>query len=196
MRIVLGSQSPRRREILEFFAIPFIQISSQFDEESVPFEGDPAKHAMLLSLKKSEALVSQFPSDVILTADSVVYCNQKIYNKPTDEQEAAQFLKTFSGQWQSVITGVTVRRGGEIYTSSEETKLLLNPLSQEQIQKFHAHCHFLDKAGGYAIEKSGSLLISRLEGCYYNVMGLPVNTVQKLLLKLGVDLWQYLKSFS
>jgi septum formation protein len=196
MRIILGSQSPRRREILEFFAIPFLQISSGFDEDSVPFKGDPAQHAMLLSQKKSEALVSQFPTDLILTADSVVYCDGKLYNKPSDEHEAASFLQNFSGKWQSVMTGVTVRRGDEIYTASEETKLLLNTLTPQQIQKFHTHCYFLDKAGGYAIEKSGSLILSRIEGCYYNVMGLPVNTVQKLLLKLGVDLWQYLKSFA
>ncbi len=196
MQIILGSQSPRRREIMDFFSLPFIQVSSDFDEESVPFEGDPAKHAMLLSQKKAETLASRFPNDVILTADSVVYCNGKLYNKPQDEHEAAQFLSDFSGKRQSVITGVTVRRGSEVHTSFEETKLLFHTLSPEHIKKFHTYCHFLDKAGGYSMEKSGNLIVSRIEGCYYNVLGLPINTVQKLLLKLGIDLWDYLKTLS
>lgn len=195
MKIILGSQSPRRREIMSFFSLPFIQVASDFDEDSIPFEGNPAKHAMLLSRKKAETLSVRFPKDVILTADSVVFCKGKLYNKPRDEHEAADFLTTFSGNWQSITTGVTVRRGPEVYTDFEETKLLFHTLTPDQINKFHTHCYFLDKAGGYAIEKSGNLIVSRMEGCYYNVMGLPINTVQKLLLKAGIDLWDFLKSF-
>jgi len=196
MKIILGSQSPRRREIMDFFSLPFIQVASDFDEDSIPFEGNPAKHAMLLSQKKAETLSIRFPKDVILTADSVVFCKGKLYNKPRDEHEAAAFLTTFSGNWQSITTGVTVRRGPEVYTDFEETKLLFHTLTPDQINKFHTHCYFLDKAGGYAIEKSGNLIVSRMEGCYYNVMGLPINTVQKLLLKAGIDLWDFLKSLN
>jgi len=196
MKIILVSQSPRRREIMDFFSLPFIQVASDFDEDSIPFEGNPAKHAMLLSQKKAETLSIRFPKDVILTADSVVFCKGKLYNKPRDEHEAAAFLTTFSGNWQSITTGVTVRRGPEVYTDFEETKLLFHTLTPDQINKFHTHCYFLDKAGGYAIEKSGNLIVSRMEGCYYNVMGLPINTVQKLLLKAGIDLWDFLKSLN
>lgn len=196
MKIILGSQSPRRREIMDYFSLPFVQIASDFDEDSIPFEGHPAKHAMLLSQKKAETLAVRYPQEVILTADSVVSCKGKLYNKPRDEHEAAEFLRTFSGQWQEVNTGVTVRRGSEVHSSFEETKLLFHKLTEEQIKKFHSHLYFLDKAGGYAIERSASLIVSRIEGCYYNVMGLPINTVQKLLLKLDIDLWDFLKSFS
>ena len=194
MKIILGSQSPRRREIMDFFSLPFIQVSSDFDEERVPFQGDPATHAMHLSQKKAETLALRFPQEIILTADSVVFCKGKLYNKPRDEHEAEEFLTIFAGNWQSIHTGVTVRRGSEIHTSCEETRLLFHPLTSDQIKKFHAHCYFLDKAGGYAIEKSGSLIVSRIEGCYYNVLGLPINTVQKLLLKVGIDLWNFLKT--
>jgi septum formation protein len=181
---------------MDFFSLPFVQVSSDFDEESIFYEGDPAKHAMLLSQKKAETLAARFPKDVILTADTVVFCNGKLYNKPRDEHEAGEFLSAFAGNWQSINTGVTVRRGPEVYTNFEETKLLFNKLTPEQIKKFHTHCYFLDKAGGYAIEKSGNLIVSRIEGCYYNVLGLPINTVQKLLLKLGIDLWDFLKNLS
>jgi septum formation protein len=181
---------------MSFFSLPFEQIASDFDEESVSYSGDPAKHAMLLSQKKAETLAHKFPNDVILTADTVVFCNGKLYNKPQDEHEAKQFLLDLGGQWHSVFTGVTARKGPSVHTASDETKLFFHKLTPQQIQKFHEHCHFLDKAGGYAIEKSGNLIVSRIEGCYYNVLGLPINTVQKLLLKLGIDLWDYLKAFS
>src|SRR5580692_1870698 len=124
MKIILGSQSPRRREILSYFSLPFIQVSSDFDEESIPFGGDPAKHAMLLSQKKAEVISDRFPQDVVLTADSVVYCKGKLYNKPRDEHEAAEFFQDFAGNWQSIYTGVTVRKGPVVHTSFEETKLL------------------------------------------------------------------------
>lgn len=195
MQIILGSQSPNRREILGYFSLPFIQVPSHFDEESVPFKGNPGQHAMLLSQKKSETLSKQYPEDIILTADSVVYCDGKLYNKPRDEAEAFSFLSTFCGKWQSIFTGVTVRKGSLVYSDVEETRLLFNPLTPEQIKQFHRHCSFLDKAGGYAIEKNGNLIVSRLEGCYDNVLGLPINTTRKLLLNVGIDLWDFLKKF-
>ncbi len=194
-QIILGSQSPRRREILNHFSIPFIQVPSGFDEESVPYAGSPQAHAMTLSQKKAETLALQYPQDVILTADSVVFCEGKLFNKPRDEEEAFLFLSTFAGQWHSVYTGVTTRRGPLVFTDVEETRVLFNPLTPKQIKQFHRHCYFLDKAGGYAIEKSGNLIVSRLEGCYDNVLGLPINTTHRLLLKVGIDLWDFLKSF-
>lgn len=194
MKLILGSQSPRRREIMDYFSLPFVQVASDFDEDSVPYEGHPAKHAMLLSQKKAETLAARYPKEVILTADTVVSCKGKLYNKPRDEHEAAEFLRTFAGAWQEVTTGVTVRRSLEVHTHFEETKLLFHDLTDQQIKRFHSHLYFLDKAGGYAIERSANLIVSRIEGCYYNVLGLPLNIVQQLLLKLGIDLWDFLKS--
>jgi septum formation protein len=193
--IILGSQSPKRREILEHFSIPFMVVPSNFDEESIPFDGNPGQHALILSQKKNEVLQKQFPTEVILTADSVVYCDGKLYNKPADKEEAFAFLTAFSGKWQSVFTGVTVARGPVVYSDIEETKILVNTLTPEQIKKFHSAIFTLDKAGGYTIEKSGILIVSRLEGCYDNVLGLPINTTRKLLLKVGIDLWDFLKTY-
>ena len=96
MKIILGSQSPRRREIMDYFSLPFVQVASDFDEDSIVFDGNPAKHAMLLSQKKAETLSVRFPNEVILTADTVVSCKGKLYNKPRDEHEAVEFLRTFS----------------------------------------------------------------------------------------------------
>ncbi len=194
MKIILGSQSPKRREILGHFSIPFIVIPSAFDEESISFDGNPGQHALVLSQKKNEVLREQYPNEVILTADSVVYCDGTMYNKPRDLDEAFSFLTAFSGKWQSVFTGVTVSRGPLIYSDVEETKILVNSLTPDQIKKFHTAVFTLDKAGGYTIEKSGNLIVSRLEGCYDNVLGLPINTTRKLLLKVGIDLWDFLKT--
>jgi len=193
MKIILGSQSPRRRELLELFSIPFIQVPSDFDEESVLYEGNPGEHAMLLSKKKSETLAKQYPEEVILTADSVVFCDGKLYNKPRDADEAFAFLNAFSGKWQSVFTGVTVSRGPLAYTDVAETRILFNSLTPQQVKTYHSNIHFLDKAGGYTIEKLGNLVVSRIEGCYDNILGLPINTTQQLLLKVGIDLWDFLK---
>ena len=192
--IILGSQSPKRREILGHFSIPFVVVPSAFDEESIPYEGNPGQHALILSQKKNEVLQKQYPNEVILTADSVVYSDGKLYNKPANEEEAFSFLSAFSGKWQSVFTGVTVSRGPMVYSDIEETKILVNNLTPEQIKKFHSSIFTLDKAGGYTIEKSGILIVSRLEGCYDNVLGLPINTTRKLLLKVGIDLWDFLKT--
>lgn len=180
---------------MSYFSLPFVQIASDFDEESVPFSGQPDKHATLLSQEKARVLTEKHPHDVILTADSVVFCKGKLYNKPADEQEAMQYLIDLGGHWHSVFTGVTVRKGSQFHSGHEETKLLFHKLSEDQIQKFHRHCYFLDKAGGYAIEKSGNLIVSRIEGCYYNVLGLPINLSRQLLLNFGIDLWDFLKSF-
>ncbi len=193
MKIILGSQSPRRKEIMDFFSLPFDQIPAHFDEESLPFSGNPSTYAITLSQKKAEVLAQKFPSEIIMTADTVVFFNGKLYNKPGSQEEAFAFLKAFSGKWQQVITAVTVQKGTEVFSSHEETKLLFNSLSDDQIRKFHTYCLALDKAGGFAIEKAGSLLISKIEGSYDTVMGLPINTVYKLLLKVGINLWDFLK---
>ena len=193
--IILGSHSERRKEILSFFSLPFIQIASNFDESSIPFSGDPQHYAMTLALKKAEMLSEQFPDRIILTADTVVYFNEKVYNKPVDKEHAHAMLKDLSGNWHSVITAVTVMQNASIVSDCEETKILMRPLSDEQIALYHSNCHFLDKAGGYAIQKGGSMIVSKIEGCYYNVMGLPVGTIRALLLSYGIDLWNYLKPF-
>lgn len=195
MQIILGSQSPRRKEILEYFSLPFIQVPSGFDEETIEYQGDPTKYAVTLSQKKAEVLALSYSKEIILTADSVVFCEGKVYNKPGSAEEAYSYLEDFGGRWQSVFTGVTVRKGSAVFSGYEETRLLFHKLTSDQIQKFHKHCYFLDKAGGYAIEKSGNLIVSRIEGCYYNVLGLPMNTTRNLLLNLGIDLWDFLKSF-
>lgn len=193
MTLILGSQSPRRREILSFFSVPFKQATPQFDEEAVPFHGDPKEYAKSISEGKSDALSLLFPQDLILTADTVVFEGGKIYGKPANEQESYSHLKALVGKWHSVFTSVTIRKGAEKYSKVEETKVLFNNLTHEQIQAYHTALPCTDKAGGYMVQGAGSLIIKKIEGCYYNVMGLPVNTLSELLQKVGINLWNNLK---
>lgn len=192
VHLVLGSQSPRRHEILSKFGIPFTQATSFFDEEAVPFLGNPKEHAMMLSKGKADNLLPQFPNSHILTADTVVYRNGRLYNKPRDLTQAFQWLTELSGHWHSVFTAVTLLHQNNYYQQCVETKLLFNPLTHDQIYKYLNSIEWHDKAGGYTIQNVGSVLVERIEGCYYNVIGLPMNAVKFVLNQAGVDLWDYL----
>lgn len=193
VRLILGSQSPRRKEIMSFFSLPFEQIPSDFDEEAVPFEGDPVAYVKTITKGKSRTLSKLFPKALILTADTTVYFNGKIYNKPKDEEEAFKALSDLSGNWHSIHTAVSVCKDGVEHCGAEETKVLFNPMTADQIRHYHSRIHWADKAGGYAIQMGAGLVVSKIEGCFYNAMGLPINTVRALLLKHGIELWDYVK---
>lgn len=193
MRLILGSQSPRRKEILGYFSIPFEQVTPPFIEEDVPFEGEPGKHAILLSEGKAQSISHLYPSAVIITADTIVFGNGKSYVKATDKEDAFNILSELSGRWHSVFTGVTVRKGDQHYSAVEETRVLFNELTPEQIHQYLKQLHWQDKAGAYAVQHAGAIITQKIEGCFYNVMGLPINTLRKLLLPVGIDLWGYLK---
>ncbi len=193
IRIIIGSQSPRRIELMSQFSIPFEQASPPFVEESVAFHGDPVAYVNALSKGKSDSLNHLYPKAAVLTADTVVFCNHKIYNKPQNYDEAFQFLWELQGQWQSVFTGVCLYYDYQLHQEVEETRVLFNPMAPEQIHAYLKHTQWVDKAGGYTIQKLGMLLVKKIDGCYYNVIGLPLNTVHKLFLKIGIDLWHYVK---
>ena len=196
MQIILGSQSPRRKEILDYFSLPFIQVASHFDEDSISFDGYPAEYARTLAIEKGRCLRLAYPEAVIITADTVVFHAGKSYGKPADEKDAFRMLSELSGNWHSVFTALGVRKGVQEYAAVEETKVLFNPLSPEQIRTYFNATHLMDKAGSYAIQTVGGLIVRKIEGCYYNVMGMPVNSLQKLLSLVEVDLWAYMKAKS
>lgn len=193
MRLILGSQSPRRKEILNYFSLPFEQISSSFDEESVPYQNDPSNYALSIAQGKADQLAELYPDAAILTADTVVHKDTKVYGKPADTNQARHMLKELAGGWHSVFTGVVLTYQQQFFSGIEETRVLFNPLTEEQINQYLEALHWADKAGGYAIQLAGSLMVRRIEGCYYNVMGLPINAVASLLQKVNISLWDHLK---
>lgn len=194
MRLILGSTSPRRREIISYFSLDFEQISPNYDEEAVPFPKDnPTGYVLELAEGKAKSLCKQYPEALILSADTIVYKEGKVYGKPKTEADAFLAIQELQGGWHSVFSAVAVACNGKITSGYEETKVLFNSLTDSQIIQYLNALHWADKAGGYAIQLAGSLIVSKIEGCYYNVMGLPINTVNKLLKEAGFDLWDHLQ---
>ncbi|MCB1111068.1 MAG: septum formation protein Maf [Chlamydiales bacterium] len=191
-RLILGSGSARRKEIMGYFSYPFEQHVSLFDESTVPFNSNPQAHAQELAEKKAEALHQQFHDAVVLTADTIVYRGGRLYCKPSSLEEAKQFLSELVGKWHSVYTAVSVQHNGKILSGHEETRVLFNNLNDDEISRYLQKIDWRDKAGGYAIQNSGGVIVKQIEGCFYNVMGLPLNLVRKLLHQTGIDLWDYL----
>ncbi len=191
-RIILGSESPRRKEILNYFSIPFEQASPAFNERSIEFKGDPEDYALALSDGKAASLHTRYKDAVIITADTIVYRQGKVYNKPRDLTEALRFLEQLSGEWHSVFTAVTVQQAEQQFHGVEETRVLMHRLSPKQMHAYSSSINLCDKAGAYAIQTAGGLIVQKIEGCYYNVMGLPIHTLQSLLVKVGLDLWEHL----
>lgn len=191
-KIILASSSPRRREILSFFDLPFDQIATHFDEKAVPFDGDPKSYTKTLSEGKAQSLEAD-DDTIVLSADTIVFKDGKIYHKPANETVLRQYLKELQGQWHSVFTSVTLKKGKQMFTGVEETRVHFNSLTPDQIVHFCNRLHWADKAGGYAIQMGGGLVVNRIEGCYYNVMGLPINTLHGLFNRVGIELWEFVK---
>lgn len=194
MKIILGSASPRRREILDYFSLPYTIVSSQFDERKVSYNNDPKAYVEEIARNKAKAL-SHYEDACVITADTCVSIDNKVLGKPESEDEMRAMLQLLSGRWHSVWTSVCVQAKGMCLIDAEETKVRCNSLTPDEMHRYIRKLALLDKAGGYAIQKSGGIFVKSIVGCYYNVMGLPINTLQKLLQKVGIDLWDYLEKF-
>lgn len=192
--LILGSQSPRRSEILSFFSIPFKQAQPLFVEELVPFQGDPVAYASTLSEGKALSLLPHYPKEIILTADTVVFKDGKIFNKPANEEENFEMLKDLNGSWHSVFTALTATSKLKIKTICQESRVQFHQLEEKELRLYHRAFKGSDKSGGYSIQLGGSVIVKRIEGCFYNVVGLPIDALQKILKEFGINLWHYLVS--
>ena len=192
--LVLGSSSPRRRAILSEYGIPFSVANPPFDERAFVHDGSPEELAMRLAEEKGATLVGEFGNEPILTADTLVVLNGKIYNKPDDRAHALSMLMDLCGQTHHVLSGVSVRLGDEVHSAVEQTRVTLCPMTSEQIERYHNAIDPLDKAGAYAIQGRGGIIVREIVGNFDNVMGLPMHTVFNLLHPLGIDLWDYVFS--
>ncbi len=192
MRLILASQSPRRKEILSFFRLEFEQVSPHFDEKSISYKGDPAAYACALSKGKAASLAPLYPDAVILAGDTCVHINGKIMEKPADEAEAFEMLSELNGSWHTVYTAVTAQRGEKEATACAQTNVQFHTISEDKLKLYHKAFKGTDKAGGYGIQAAGSLIVKRLDGCFYNVMGLPISATCQVLQEAGIDLWRFL----
>ena len=188
MKIILASQSPRRKELLERMGIRDFETISPNVDESV-FHGLPPEELVRrLSAEKSAAVAGRAGEDaIVIAADTVVALEGAVLGKPADELDAFKMLSALSGVRHQVYTGVTVCRGGEKQTAHEVTDVTFRELSEEEIEHYIATGEPMDKAGAYGIQGYGALLIQGISGDYYNVMGLPVCRLSGMLARFGVD---------
>ena len=186
MSLILASASPRRRELLGLFHIPFQIRVADIDETMDP-AGAPAEEVARVSRLKALA-VSREPEDVVIAADTIVVCGGTVLGKPHSQQEAVDTLHLLSGRDHQVMTGVTVLRGDRAETFTEITDLHFRPLTDKEIDVYVASGEPMDKAGSYGIQGGAALFCSAMTGDYYNVMGLPVCRLGLVLRQMAPDL--------
>lgn len=189
MDIILASQSPRRKELLGQMGLKGFKIISPDVDETVEENLSPAQLVEELSLRKARAVADHADDDAfVIAADTVVSLDGGILGKPADEREAFAMLSALSGNRHRVYTGVTVIRGNRAVTGHEETIVTFRELEPEEIMDYIATGEPMDKAGAYGIQGLGAMLVSGIEGDYFNVMGLPVFRLSRILAAFGVDL--------
>ncbi len=186
-RLILASQSPRRKYLLKQAGIEFDVIPSQFDESRVPPD-DPVRYTGTLSRAKADDVAAQYPDRWIIGADTIVLINGEILGKPEDKNAARTMLEQLSGQTHQVYTGYTICRRFQKkhVTDVIRTDVTFKKLTKTEIEWYIHTDEPFDKAGAYAIQGLGTFLVKRINGSYTNVVGLPVCEVIEYLIKEGV----------
>jgi septum formation protein len=198
IRVLLASKSPRRQELLKNIGLEFEVFVSNFDEKSVECEGiPPHQYAEELACRKAEAVASAVSVEdgveyLIIGADTIVVADGGIMGQPEDEADARRMLNMLSGGANQVITGValiSLMDGMKTVRSAfESTLVYFKPLSAYEIDRYIATKEPLDKAGAYGIQGAASLFVEEIEGCYFNVVGLPIMRLSKLFAQQGYSL--------
>lgn len=179
--MILASKSPRRQELLKYITEDFVVKSADVDE-TLPENITPEDAVKYLSKIKAMPLKSS--DDIVIGADTVVACDGKILGKPKDKNDAKAMLKLLSGREHMVYTGVSVIYGERIETFCVGTKVRFFSLSDEEIDNYISTGEPMDKAGAYGIQGYGSLLVEGIEGDYFNVVGLPISKLNRVLLDI------------
>lgn len=186
--IILASQSPRRKKLLEQIGLNFSVVHSDFDEEAVNSSATPREHARLLALGKARDVASRYDGQyIVIGADTIVVLDGEILNKPKSAEQASEMLNKLSGRTHTVFTGIALidcSAGVEI-TDVGVTQVTFRQLEQSEIDEYIAGGSPMDKAGSYGIQDDyGAVFVSRIEGCYYNIVGLPLEMVFSKLKEL------------
>jgi septum formation protein len=191
LRWVLASQSPRRRALMRLFGRPFEVHPAQIEEHLPEYSARPALLGKRLAKAKAEAVAPCYDDALIIAADTLVVIDGRVLGKPADEREAFEMLRMLSGRTHTVITALCLllRQNGHtthIVQDAPRSRVAFRPLSDEWIRWYIATGEPFDKAGAYGIQEYGALLIEKVQGCYFNVVGLPLATLASRLEELGV----------
>lgn len=179
MKIILASASPRRRELMKLITEDFEVISADVDE-TLPENIEPFRASEYLAGIKAQA-VSISPENIVIGCDTTVIIDDKILGKPKDDDQCREYLEMLSGRTHSVITACSIVFGNRIRTFSEVTEVTFRKLSADDIEWYISTGEPFDKAGGYGIQGKGSLLVEKINGDYFNVVGLPVSRLNQEL---------------
>ena len=188
-KIVLASGSPRRQELLGRMGITDFTVRVPEVEESYPAGLSPEETVCYISREKSDAArLLCDENELIITADTMVFLDDKRLGKPKDEAQALEMLTALAGRRHTVCTGVTVRRGDVILTRAQSTDVYFRPATERELRAYIRTGEPMDKAGAYGVQGKGSLLVRRIDGDFFNVMGLPVEQLGLALARFGVKL--------
>ncbi len=188
-KIVLASGSPRRQELLGRMGIAEFDIRVPEVEEYYPEDLSPEEIVKFISREKSDGAAALCSEDeIIITADTMVFLDEKRLGKPKDEAEALQMLTMLAGRHHTVCTGVTVRQGAKICTRAQKTDVYFRPATEKELRSYIRTGEPMDKAGAYGVQGKGALLVERIDGDFFNVMGLPVGLLADMLRDFGLDL--------
>ncbi len=181
-KLILASASPRRENLLKMIGFDFEVVDSQIDEQSEVYT-IPEVHVLELAQKKALKVAEKISSGLIVGADTIVVLNNQILGKPKDAKQAKEILKQLSDGTHTVYTGFTIvdKPSGEMLSEFEKTLVSFRKLEKEEISQYVKSGSPFDKAGGYGIQDQGALFVEKIDGCFYNVMGLPVTKLYQAL---------------
>lgn len=186
-KIVLCSASPRRQELLRRMGIAQFDIRVPEVEESYPPHLTPRQTVEYISRKKADAARALCAEEeILITADTMVFLDDARLGKPADEADALRMLTALQGRRHTVCTGVTVRQGERVATESESTAVRFRPADEAELRGYIRTGEPMDKAGAYGVQGLGALLVEGIEGDFYNVMGLPMLRLSRMLSRFGV----------
>ena len=188
MQLILASASPRRKALLSLFGIPFTVRAADIDETMDP-EKPPFDEVARVSRSKALA-VSRGEEDIVIAADTIVVCQGRVLGKPHSEAEAASMLSLLSGRTHEVVTVLSVCRGERTESEAVVTRVTFRALTDEEIRAYIATGEPMDKAGAYGIQGGAALFCEKLEGDYYNVMGLPVCRLYETLCRTAPEVME------
>jgi septum formation protein len=184
-KLILASGSPRRSEILTSVGWEFEKHVPDIDETELPGE-DPAAYVQRLAKTKAEAIAASFPSRLVLGADTTVVLDGRIIGKPIDLDDARKMILDLSGNWHEVLTGVALAYDGQTSVGVQSTRVKFAAMTEAEITFLVEKGEPLDKAGAYAVQAQAALFIEKVDGDYWNVVGLPVSLVYELAGRLGL----------
>jgi septum formation protein len=187
-RLILASQSPRRQELLRVLDWPFDIIPSAVDEAAAPAGLAPARLAVGLAEQKAQDVAERYPGAFVIGADTIVVLGDQVMGKPADMDDARRMLRALSGVTHQVLTGIAVRRAGSeplLLSDVVATEVTFRRLTDNEIEAYLLTGEPMDKAGAYAIQGYGALLVAGVRGDYPNIVGLPVARLAELLRSVG-----------